>query len=241
MMQTFLIQTFNGKIKHDFSFHLIEAINYQNWFYNEMKYRYETCDDINNIYINTNIKNYIPIGSVEFVLEFLAEQFGIENVKPINIPLELRKNKYLKRHVQSHYGQPVVVNSQKWFVKSEDKIKGFTNILNIGDWIPEGNFLMSDLINIESEWRIFIFNNRLVGLQNYSGDFIMFPDIELIQNMVNNYINCPPVYTLDVGINKKDGTFIIEVHNFFSCGLYGFADYRILPQMFIQAFKYIKN
>ena len=42
--------------------------------------------------------------------------------------------------------------------------------------------------------------------------------------------DAPIAYTLDVGINDK-GTFVIEVHDFFSCGLYGFADVGILPSM----------
>lgn len=46
-------------------------------------------------------------------------------------------------------------------------------------------------------------------------------------------------YFLDVG---NSGTFVIECHDFFSCGLYGFADYSKLPHMFYKTFKeIIKN
>ena len=49
--------------------------------------------------------------------------------------------------------------------------------------------------------------------------------------MIDAFEDCPIAYTLDVGINDN-GTFVIEVHDFFSCGLYGFSNHPILPQMF---------
>lgn len=128
------------------------------------------------------------------------------------------------------------------FVKAHHKIKGFTDFVDSIN-IKNGEiYLVSDIVNIESEWRAFVFNNELVGLQNYLGNFTLFPEVELIKFMMEEYTDCPPAHTLDVGINKVDGMFLIEVHNFYSCGLYGFNDYGILPQMFIRSFNHlIKN
>jgi hypothetical protein len=36
----FLIQAVDGEIVHDFSWHLIQAIKYQNWFAGEKIHRY---------------------------------------------------------------------------------------------------------------------------------------------------------------------------------------------------------
>ena len=95
------------------------------------------------------------------------------------------------------------------------------------------------MIDIDSEWRVFVFNQTLYGIQNYSGDFTMFPDVKLIKEMIKNYNN-NGAYTLDIGINN-DGTFIIECHDFFSCGLYGFSDYKMLPLMFINTWNKLIN
>jgi len=62
----------------------------------------------------------------------------------------------------------------------------------------------------------------------------------LIKQMIQDYKSAPKAYTLDVGINEK-GTFIIECHTFFSCGLYGFTDYKLLPLMFISAWNELVN
>ena len=117
------------------------------------------------------------------------------------------------------------------FIKDNTKIKGIAEIFIPNRGYPTGEYLISELIDIESEWRSFIFNKKLIGLQNYSGDFTMFPNVELINEMIKDYSN-NGAYTLDVGINDK-GTFVIECHDFFSCGLYGFSDYKMLPLMFI--------
>jgi hypothetical protein len=225
-MKPFLIQTFNNEIQHDFSWHLIQSIKYQNWYSNTENLKFILSD-------TTNTTNCIPIGSVEFVHEYLLKYYNIEP-KPINIPFELQTEQFLQRKIS--YGTKYDIK-QKSFVKSTNKIKSFTDIVSPSDInsIPGGDYLISELIDIQSEYRCFIYQNKLVGLQNYSGDFTVFPDVSVIYNMISEYKSSPIVYTLDVGIvNGK--TVIIEVHNFYSCGLYGFSEYKILPQMFIQCF-----
>ena len=95
-------------------------------------------------------------------------------------------------------------------------------------------YQFSQVILIDSEWRAFVYKGKLVGLQNYCGEFTLFPDVEKIKEMIKAYKSAPIAYTLDVGINAN-GTFVIEVHDFFSCGLYGFSD-SSLPFMFSQWF-----
>jgi len=211
----FLIQTMNSEVVNDFSFTLIESIKYQRWYYNT---------DINYTLSDTIIPDnkYIPIGDNEFVQKFIKEVYN-RDVYPRNIPVEL-----------FGFAERTVINGTekdikgKKFVKSNDKIKLFTEIT---DTAPPGNYQISDIIDIDSEWRSFVFKKKLVGLQNYCGDFTIFPNVDTINKMIDTYKISPSAYTLDVGISGGK-TVIIEVHDFFSCGLYGFSDHRILPQMF---------
>lgn len=242
IIKTFLIQTIDGRVAHDFSFTLLEAINYCNWHENKKVYDYILTK---NTYLPLNndgepykedLEQIIPIGSVEFVLKYLNKYYNINNIKPLNIPQELRKPEYLKRWVdilRVNTNNTIIIDfgTQPMFIKDNTKIKGITEIFNPVRGYPIGEYLISEVVEIDSEWRAFVFNNRLVGLQNYLGDFTMFPDVELIKKMISDF-NYNSAYTLDVGINDK-GTFIIECHDFFSCGLYGFADYKLLPLMFI--------
>jgi hypothetical protein len=84
----------------------------------------------------------------------------------------------------------------------------------------------------------------MVGLQHYCGDFTLFPIVAAIENMIARYKSAPIAYTLDVGVSSVPykSTFVIEVHDFFSCGLYGFMDATKLPFMFSRWFhNYVNN
>lgn len=216
----FLIQTIKGKVKHDFSFTLLESIDFQNWIRKDKSFKASFTDELTK-------PGYIPIGSVEFVSKYLNDYYGLIP-KPKNIPIELIGKNWTGRNVINGTEKDIIGEK---FVKSNDKIKSFTEICSIA---PQGNYQISDLIIIESEWRAFVYEGKLVGLKNYSGEFDIFPNVNKIKAMINAYKAQPIAFTLDVAINNND-TVIIEIHDFFSCGLYGFTEH-FLPFMFSKWF-----
>lgn len=226
----FLIQTIDGKVKHDFSFTLLESIEFQNWLHNDNSMEAIFTD-------KDTMPYYVPIGSVEFVCEYLRDYYGLVP-KPINVPEELFS--FANRHIFNGTEKDLKGHG-KSFVKSNDGIKQFTDIVDDNFNLPKGNYQISEYIDIDSEWRAFVYKGELVGLQNYGGEFDIFPDVNKIKSMIKAYTRQPVSFTLDVGISGGD-TVIIEVHDFFSCGLYGFADHRILPFMFSRWFySFVKN
>ena len=209
----FLIQTINNKIIHDFSRELVEAIEYNNWFYNSNDYIYELTETISL----KPSKDICPCGSVEFVIGYMKLNYNID-LKPINIPECLFK--YAGRYVFNGTYNDI---NYCHFIKSNDIIKGisgFVDSLSYEDIIKNKNYQISQRINILSEYRCFVFKNELVGIKHYTGDFELFPDISTIKSMIRDYKDCPIAYTLDVGIDEYKNTIIIECHDFFSCGLY---------------------
>jgi hypothetical protein len=213
----FLIQTIDGEIKHDFSFTLLESIRYQNWLRGDNTITFELTDDL-------ALPSFIPIGSVEFVIKYLYDYHGLIP-KPKNIPIELMEFNWTGRTVINGTESDIVGTR---FVKSNDKLKSFTEICSSA---PTGNYQISELIDIQSEWRTFVYKGKLVGLQNYSDKFDIFPSVDKVNKMIKAYTSQPIAFTLDVAISSGN-TVVIEVHDFFSCGLYGFSDHRILPFMF---------
>ena len=181
--------------------------------------------------------DYIPIGSNQFVSAYLFK-FYLKLVTPRNIPLELLPLKYTKRFVFNGTENEIV---GKKFIKSNTEIKKYTAIVDDDIKVQTDEYQISDIIDIQSEWRAFVYMGKLVGLQNYAGDFTMFPSVMEIEKMIDDFTSAPMAYTLDVGINDEEGTFVIECHSFFSCGLYGMADHAILPFMFAKAFNEIVN
>jgi hypothetical protein len=262
----FLIQKINGEIRHDFAFALIQATKYHNWLHpNEIKIKYVDFneeipepDDIYPIPFKSFHGSYVPVGSVEFVTNHLQHFYNLVP-KPINVPEELFRHPsfdFTMRKIFNGNHMDLEDLKGKWFVKSNDKIKGFSEVLRLDDnhsWnIPVGNYQISEYINIDSEWRAFVYDSKLVGLQNYCGDFTKFPSIGIIEEMISAYKSAPIAYTLDVGVGKgiyhekygfhlHNETFVIEVHDFFSCGLYGFNS-TSYPYMLHRWYKeYIKK
>jgi hypothetical protein len=124
----FLIQTVNGKVVHDFAFTLLESLRYKKWLGVECKVKYLNYievtepDDIYPIQFKPIHKDYVPIGSVEFVSEFLGYFYGI-TPKPINVPEELFP--FAHRRIWNGDDREVrCLQDGKYFIKSNDKIKG---------------------------------------------------------------------------------------------------------------------
>jgi hypothetical protein len=247
-MKRFLIQKINNEIRNDFSFALLEAIRFNNWLSTGEKIivKYvNTLETQLDFYFKPIHKNYVPIGSVEFVSAFL-QRFYDFTPKPINVPKELygfaNRNIVIGSERRFHS-----LENGKWHIKSNDKIKGRCDIFLVEDnnkWqqlpIVNGEYQYSEYIDIESEWRAFVYKNELVGLSCYSGEFTKFPNVDRIKAMIDAYKDVAPIaYTLDVGIgNESYNTFVIEVHAFFSCGLYSFNNIKLI-NMFYSAFNEI--
>lgn len=219
----FLIQSKNGIPLHDFGFHLIKAIEFNNWYHKDNGYVYRLFEGTDKL-----PEGYVPIGSNEFVVNYLKKHFN-KTPLPKNVPEKLFG--FANREIMNGNEKDIKKLS---FVKSNDKIKHFTEICSEA---PCGKYQISDVVNIESEWRVFVYRDVIMDIRNYCGDFKIFPDIKKIGEMVECYESESPIaYTLDVGINDSD-TFVVEVHDFFSCGLYGFNEYNVLPNMFSRWFK----
>ncbi len=215
----FLIQTINNTVVHDFAFVLLEALRYHKW----QGHNYHMSMVVER---NIDEPGWIPVGSVEFVQDYLKDTYDL-TVKPRNVPEALLPIQFSGRAItNTPFTETTDLSKDYLHVKSNDYIKKELDLANLA---PE-NYQITPLQDYTSEWRAFIWRGDLVGLQNYSGDFTEFPDMRQIHAMIKVF-NGPCAYTLDVGIHAGC-TWVIEVHDFFSCGLYGFADLQLLPLMF---------
>lgn len=92
--------------------------------------------------------------------------------------------------------------------------------------------------DIVSEWRVFIdkkdMRGPVIGCECYSGDPIAFPKADRIRQFIEAYTLSPEIYTLDVMVDKFGNTWVVECHEFFSCGLYGF-EYLNYPNLINRA------
>ena len=207
-----------------------------------------------------DLKELCPVGSVEFVVDWL-KRIHNKTPKPINVPScylfgpeddRFSKVNYCGRFIvnvgeNNNYKIPDYLKDREVYIKSNDVIKssinGIHNSSEIGKTVL-GNLQVSSLIkegDIMSESRVFIYGGEILDVRNYAGSPFVIPKRNIIQQIINIYKNPPISYTLDV-INVVDfdyriNSFVLEIHDFFSCGLYGFSNYEKYPFMLYRWFK----
>ena len=88
---------------------------------------------------------------------------------------------------------------------------------------------VSDLINIISEYRVFIINKEAVGCQYYLGDFRKYVDWNVVDNCIKSIKIQPIGWTLDFGVTDDGQTILIEANDGYSIG-----DYGLYPPIYVQ-------
>lgn len=240
----FLVQKINNKLTLDFCHEIMMSQIYADWRGDKFIIKYAEKEIPKDF---KHPENYIPIGTVEFVRDYINKYFpnNTKGLIPINVPECLIT--YAGRYIWNIYSKEdipdEIKNYNELFRKSLYTIKDENNGFIDYDFLdPEDNnkligYQVSTKINdIRSEWRVFVHHNEVKQVCYYDGDPLVFPDRHRIEGMVERYarFDAPIAYTLDVCVTDYS-TYVMEVHRFFSCGLYGFADYRVLPYMFSQA------
>lgn len=187
---------------------------------------------------SSSMKEYCPVGSVEFCQE-VFKYSNLPYSKPINIPNCLMRFRKCQNNSFEGYR-----DGEKAFIKSTDVMKSELNdvyrIDNATKYIfRDGNFQISKYIeDIESEYRLFVYEGKIVGMKHYLGDPFVTPDEYVVRNFVDIISKSDEnriAYTLDVAVIRDnevdDETIPIEMHDFFACGLYGFDDNEKYPWM----------
>jgi hypothetical protein len=220
-----LIEADSGKIVSDISFCAWLGASKNKWM-DEDGYDIKLVSiESLSIVINTNCdKKILPIGSIEF-MKRAAKIFYFEMPKPINVPESLKLISGRKTWVSSRQDLKLPC-----FIKPQDDLKLFTGFVakksSDFDLYPElknfnGDFFCSEIIeDIQSEWRCFILDGKILNCSNYSGDPLVFPDRHRIKMFIDSYYDAPSGYSLDVCV-AGDGTKLIEINDGWSIGNFG--------------------
>lgn len=189
-------------------------------------------DDIMEVPASNRI---MVVASVEDTA-FWFERMGIKEPKAISIIDHFKQ--YVNRELDMmplhlfirHVETPV-------FVKPYYKVKGFdsgviqkwsSKEMLLGNLDPTMMVMTSSLIDIKSEYRIYIIKDKgILGMQHYHGDSMIYPDNEYIADIVSYSMTIPSMpsaYTIDIAVHQIGDnrmTEIIECQDAWSIGSYG--------------------
>jgi len=175
----------------------------------------------------------VVFGSIEFCKKAFQE-IGIKPPKYLGYPLEL--NEFYNREIFIMDYAGVMEEPLPVFVKPKDEVKEFTGTVFREDkWRTitlnghkTSKFYVSEVLDIASEWRVFVHRGKIYGCQCYSGDPLDFPNRNTVQEIKDIYESLdesPVAYTIDVGVTTAGETFIVELNDMWATGSYGVSPY----------------
>jgi len=182
-----------------------------------------------------DIQYDVIIGSVQATNEFF-KGCGIDTPEYLGYPDELRP--HLGRHIITDTFKDLKDFTPPYFIKPSKDVKLFTGELIENetqlDMLRDYHLVYDDTevyvcakVDFVSEYRCFVHEGQLKGIQYYQGDFKVLPNVETIEAMIGDYESANCAYTLDVGV-INDGlpfgslsTVLVEVNDMWAIGSYG--------------------
>lgn len=213
--------------KYDFVYSFIDVVDFHNWQCGEDMDTAIFLENFSPEHLKTNC---IPIGSVEFCLEWYRKM-GVASVTPLNIPSildPLVKRKILRTN-------ELTPDGFKYFGKSMTTIKSSNNGWYRHYQGKEPMMFTREVKNICSEWRAFVCDGEITGMKCYTRFPFSLPNIKYCNTVVSKIEKECNIrsYTLDLMVLEDGTTDILELHDFFACGLYGFSNPAALRKMSI--------
>lgn len=225
-MRTFVLQPGNSDIE-------LALIREEAEF---LKHRYDTniisasIEDILEKRIEFDVSLATPVGTLEFVQAFLLSYHGIDHMTPIEIPEILRYQVFLCRKYMI-VPKSEIPRTGRWFVKDVSTLKAFSALATWDDvdmamLNDNSMFQVSEPLDIESEWRVYVHKDRIVGTAMYDCDktaFLHTIDMSKFSLAIEQYQQdpkMPTAYTMDFAVTRKGDTALLEIHPWVSVGLY---------------------
>ena len=177
-----------------------------------------------------DIRYDVVFGSVQATTEFF-KACGIDVPEYLGYPEELKP--FLDRRIgDCRFGDLDSKFKMPYFIKPMRGVKKFTGcliekygqlafLIDFDDVIDDDEVYVSEPIEFISEYRCFVHEGELKGIQFYLGDFKVFPDVEVIEQMIKLYTSANCAYTLDVGVTDYGITALVEVNDMWAIGSYG--------------------
>ena len=181
-------------------------------------------------------KDDIVVGYISTIKRALI-QLGIEPPLELDYPEELshyygrkiwKSNiDYISIHPELY---PVFIKPIKGKQFDGRLVSSFKDLIGTGkkDYSPE--IWCAEPVNFISEYRCFIRYGKIGDMRRYKGDWKIYPNINIIESCLKDFIKQPAGFSMDFGITDDGRTLLIEINDGFSLGSYGlfYIDYAKL-------------
>lgn len=114
------------------------------------------------------------------------------------------------------------------FIKPALDLKTFTGFVchdrhdrRLGNQNNEAEVFTSEIVEFTTEYRVYICQGKIQNVARYTGPVDVFPNMQLVRDMISSYVSAPIAYSVDIGITKEGETLLVEVNDALALGNYG--------------------
>ncbi len=100
-------------------------------------------------------------------------------------------------------------------------VKNFADLIKTSYLDDEFQVMAQEVIKIDSEWRFYVLEEKIVGCGSYNGNPTIFPNTEFVNKVLSGYKNIPVACSIDIGVMNSGDSVLIEVNDGYSLGNYG--------------------
>jgi hypothetical protein len=83
------------------------------------------------------------------------------------------------------------------------------------------NIWCAEPIEIISEWRCFIYYDKVMDVRPYKGSWRNHFDPQILDFVLDTLKDKPAAFTIDIGVTKEGKTIVVEINDGYSVGCYG--------------------
>lgn len=166
------------------------------------------------------------INDVRYVLDKLGKTYPT-----LEYPDSLFKEEYLGRKIWKDTLYSLMSNEEKLgiFIKpvaggklfTGTVIKQYSDFRACAGLAKDEEVWCSEILNFVSEYRCFIRYNDVICVKHYKGDPFISPSKDVLNSIMKDYKDAPSAYTIDLGVTDKGETYLVEVNEGYSVGVYG--------------------
>lgn len=212
-----------------------------------LDYKLVTMEEVQEGKWDNLIRQRLFVGSVEFMTE-VFKRVGIEQPRlPLN---NLREEKRMLMS-EFQYEKPVFIKPTQIKLFTGTVIDEY-NYQQYKHHYPDAEIIVQEVIpDIVSEWRVYVFRDKIVDIKQYSGELVTDLDgmynyvWKLLQEKDEKLPGFPSTFTVDMAVYRKLGKFrqktCIEFNDMWAIGNYGVNNDLYVRMLKERYFDIIKN
>lgn len=194
--------------------------------------------DISDLqHMTDDLNGFMPVGSVEFIREFMKISGIIEpenisypsSIKPMyQRKIEKTTAKEAKLIDGSYFVKPVTTKLFTGFLMCDREFEDQFDIEQFAKYatLPqETEVWISEIVNFVSEYRYYVQDKKIIGMARYDQneyEDAPVPDAYFVKSVVDSLpFNHP--YTVDIGVLDTGESAVVECNDAWAIGLYGKA------------------